>query len=397
VIVPFAGRLLTEVSPRPLARFVVNFGLGGARAVCRFHLRRKRGEVFPAFLFLSVTDRCNLRCQGCWVTSSGPGRSLDLVTLDRVVSEAATAGVSTFGILGGEPLLHEGLTELFHRHSDRYFLLFTNGTLITDEVAKDLSEAGNVSPLISIEGDAAESDRRRGGDEVLEKSLEGLDRCRSAGLVIGVSTSVCRSNREALVSDAFARDMVRRGAHYLWYSVYRPVGPDPAPELALEENEIDALRRFIVELRSRVPMLVVDAYWDHEGRALCPAASGIGYHIGPGGDLEVCPPIQFACENIHDGSSLTEVIGGSRLLARFREAAEETTPGCLLLEDPERLVKVLQEVGARDTSGRLTGFSELQVMAPRPSHHLPDRAVPETSWWYRVAKRSWLFGLGAYG
>jgi hypothetical protein len=215
--------------------------------------------------------------------------------------------------------------------------------------------------------------------------------------VVGVSTSVCRSNLETLASETFARDMVDRGAHYLWYSVYRPVGPDPAPELALSEEQISSLRQFIVDLRRRVPMLVVDAYWDHEGRAMCPAASGIGYHIGPGGDLEVCPPIQFACENIRDGGSLTDVITGSRFLARFRETAEATTPGCLLLEDPERLVEVLREVGARDTSGRLTGYSEIEAMVPRPSHHQPDREVPESSWWYRSAKRRWLFGLGAYG
>ena len=58
-------------------------------------------------------------------------------------------------------------------------------------------------------------------------------------------------------------------------------------------------RRFVVEMRAQKPIIIVDAYYDGEGRALCPAATGISHHINPWGDIEPCPIVQFTKESIH--------------------------------------------------------------------------------------------------
>ena len=41
-------------------------------------------------------------------------------------------------------------------------------------------------------------------------------------------------------------------------------------------------------------------------------------------------------------------------------------------------------------------FAELAAMEPRPSQYDPGNEVPEDHWLYRVAKRYWFFGFGAY-
>lgn len=390
-------RMLTEPDKRVLRKFVWNMGWKGMRAVQRFQRRLKRGEFFPAFLFLSVTDQCNLACQGCWVTPCSPRRELDLESLDALVRQCKRKGSFFFGILGGEPLLHQGLMTLFERHPDAYFVLFTNGTLITDALAAEMRRLGNVSPLISIEGLEQVSDERRGGRNVYERTLEGLEHCRRNRLVIGVATSICKSNLRELATDAFVNDVARRGAHYLWYYIYRPVGPRPAPELALSPDEIVALRQFIVDVRDRAPLVVVDAYWDHDGRALCPAAVGMAHHIGPGGDIEPCPPLQYAVDNIRDGRLLADTFSQPGFLSAFRAFACRTTPGCVIMEKPAELKAFLQEQQARDTSGRNTGYQELAGVCPHRSHHVPGREIPEKSAAYRFAKKNWFFGFGAYG
>ena len=390
-------RLLTEPDKRLLWKFIWNFGWKGKRSVEQFEKRAGHGRVFPAFLFISVTDQCNLSCQGCWVTPSTPRRELDVGTLDSLVTQCKRMGSSFFGILGGEPLLHRGLFTLFERHPDAYFLLFTNGTLITDETARTLRRLGNVSPLISVEGLGPVSDERRGGRDVYNRALEGIEHCRRHRLVLGVATSICRSNIADLASDAFIADMAGRGVHYLWYYIYRPVGPHPTPELALSAAQVTDLRRFIVERRPQAPLMIVDAYWDHDGKALCPAAVGIAHHIGPGGDVEPCPPLQFARENVRDGRPIAELIGDSAFLEAFRAFARECTQGCIIMEDPERLRSFLLAQGARDTSGRGTGYEELAAMRPCASHHAPGAEIPEKCPGYRYAKRRWFFGFGAYG
>ena len=97
-------RFLTEPAPRLLWKFSWNFGWKGMRSVQRFQRRLKRGEHFPAFLFLSLTSACNLSCQGCWVGVEGAPQVLDPEVADRVIREAKAYGCFFFGILGGEPL-----------------------------------------------------------------------------------------------------------------------------------------------------------------------------------------------------------------------------------------------------------------------------------------------------
>jgi len=391
------NRLVREVDPRLLAKCAWNLGRGSMHSVRAFERRRKRGRHFPAFLFISVTSQCNLHCQGCWVATPGAGKSLEPERVDDIIRQAKAQECRFFGILGGEPLLYPRLLEILGRHPQCYFQVFTNGTMLTPEIAAEMRRLGNVTPLISLEGLEEVSDERRGGKHVFERSLKGLENCRRERLLTGVATSVCKTNFRELVSETFARELIRRGVHYLWYYIYRPVGPNPCPELCLSEAEVIALRRFMVDLRLRIPMIVVDAYWDHEGRALCPAATGISHHIGPMGDVEPCPPLQFAREAVNGGSDLKHLVEDSRFLAEFRQFAAAQTRGCVLLDCPEKLAEFLRAQEARDTSGRGTAYAELGAMTCHPGHHLPGREIPERHWAYRFAKKHWFFGFGAYG
>ena len=165
----------------------------------------------------------------------------------------------------------------------------------------------------------------------------------------------------------------------------------------LSPDQIHALRKFIVESRKKHPILIVDSYWDHEGRAMCPAAVGIGHHISPAGDIEPCPPIQFAAENIMNGKSMSELFNESEFLHRFKQTAAEATRGCIIMERPDLLKDIIENSGAWDSSGRGTAMEELAAMTQHTSHHLKDREIPEKYWPYRFAKKHWFFGFGAYG
>jgi len=391
-----AYRMVSTSRPRTLWKFLWNFGLGSIRSMRRFRRRMADGRQFPPFLFLSVTSRCNLRCQGCWVATDGPPTDLDAAAVGRIIAQAAEQGTRFFGILGGEPLLYDGLFDLFERYSNCYFQVFTNGTLITADTARRLQRAGNVTPLVSIEGNVTVSDQRRGGRDVHARTLAGLRHCLDARLITGVATSVCKSNLSDLASESHVDRLIDLGVHYVWFYAYRPSGANPCPELALSPDELVALRRFIVEMRCRKPILIVDTYYDAEGRAVCPAAEGMSYHVNPWGDIEPCPPIQFAVESVGAGDDLVGRIDRSECLQAFRAFASRRTRGCVLLEAPQELRGFLLGQGARDTTGRGTGFDELERMTPHASQHLPGREIPEKHWLYRFAKRHWFFGFGGY-
>ena len=156
------------------------------------------------------------------------------------------------------------------------------------------------------------------------------------------------------------------------------------------------VRRFVVDMRAAKPIAIIDAYYDHDGQALCPAATGISHHISPWGDIEPCPIIQFATETIHDQRGLARTFIESELLKDFRDLARSSTRGCIVLEHPEKLVELALKHGARDTTVRGRSLAELQAMTPRPSQYSPGNEIPEKSWFYRFAKRHWFNDFGAY-
>ncbi len=395
MMVQFGRRMLTETDRRALWKFAYNFGYKGMRSVNLYKKRLKQGIHFPPFLFISIINSCQLRCQGCWVDVESPRKMIELDEMNRIINDAKRHGNSFFGLLGGEPFLHPQLMEILAAHPDCYFQIFTNGQLISDSVARELRRLGNASPLISIEGNEIISDERRGRLNVLNKTLEGLANCRKHKLITGVATSVCKTNLE-LVSEPWLRRLIDLGVHYAWFHTYRVVGPKPTASLALSPEEVLRVRRFVVEMRGKLPIALVDAYWDDRGEALCPMATGVSHHIGPGGDIEPCPIIQFARETVRDRESLYDTLTGSEFIRDFRETAARTTRGCIVLERPDLVRDLVLKHGARDTTQRGTALAEMEALEPRTSQHNPGNEIPEKNWMYRFAKKHWFFGFGAY-
>ncbi|HKS38352.1 MAG TPA: radical SAM protein [Verrucomicrobiae bacterium] len=390
-----AFRTLRSADKRCLRKFAWNFGVKGMWSVEKFKRRIKRGEYFPPFLYLSIINSCNLRCQGCWVDVEEKD-AIDFDTLNRTITDAKRHGNAFFGILGGEPFMHPELMELLTAHPDCYFQIFTNGQFITGTVAERLRQLGNATPLISIEGREIVSDERRGKKEVFNRTMRGLEHSLRAGLLTGVATSVCQSNIDELLTEEWLQELIDRGVHYVWYHTFRPVGPKMNPQLALRPDQLVRVRRFVVEMRAKMPIAIIDAYYDHDGQALCPMSTGISHHISPRGDIEPCPIIQFAVENIRDSRGVFETMRDSAFLRDFRDLSAKATRGCVVLERPDLVKELVVRHGARDTTARGTAMAELETMQPRFSQWLPGQEVPEKHWMYRLAKKYWFSDFGAY-
>jgi len=390
------ARIVSTTHPRCLGKFVWNFGVKTLWGMERFKARLRRGEYFPAFLYISILNSCNLRCQGCWVDVEAERSQLDVEAVSRLIDEAKTQGNRFFGLLGGEPFLHPGLLEILERHPECYFQIFTNGQCITPKIAARLSELGNATPLVSVEGREIVSNQRRGNVDVLARTLRGLDACLDAGLITGVATSVCQTNITELLTENWLQELIDRGVHYAWYHTYRPVGPKMNPQLGLTPEQLVQVRRFVVEMRAKMPIGIVDAYYGHDGKALCPMSTGISHHISPYGDVEPCPIIQFAKEDIRDERGIVATIRDSAFLKDFRELSAEATRGCVVLERPDLVRDLVRKHGARDTTVRGTAVGDLEQMAQRYSQWLPGEEIPEKHWMYRLAKRFWFNDFGAY-
>ncbi|MEQ1752134.1 MAG: radical SAM protein, partial [Prosthecobacter sp.] len=237
---------------------------------------------------------------------------------------------------------------------------------------------------------------RRGNKDVLNRTLRGLQNCLNAKLLTGVATSLCQTNIDDLLSREWLQKLIDMGVHYTWYHTYRPVGPKINDQLALTPDQITKVRRFVTDMRAEMPIAIVDAYYDHNGKALCPMATGISHHIGPTGGLEPCPIIQFATENVKTDRDLYDVFTQSAFLKDFRETAAQHTRGCIVLERPDLVKELALKHGAKDTTIRQTAMAEVEAMQPRTSQWREEEEIPEKHWMYKIAKRYFYHDFGVY-
>lgn len=396
VIPRLAYRFATEISPRLALKGAYLCAFKGMRAISAYKRRLKRKELYPPFMFVALTNKCNLRCHGCWVEKEGVGYYLPEDQLDTLINTGKKQHAHYYTLLGGEPMMYPKIWDIFRRHSDCYFQVITNGMMFTENNARRIREVGNVTPLISLDGMQENNDKRRGAG-VFESAEEGMARLKKNKVIFGIATTITGQNMDEVLTDDYVKWFIQRGAMYIWYYVYRPMSAEPHTEYCVTKEQLVEIRRRLLRLRKRHPIFIIDTYWTAEGEAFCPAATGLGFHVNPRGGVEICPALSFARDMINDNDGdLYKTINESEFLRGFQSFVKERTKGCVILEQPQQLHDLILSHNAKDFSTR-DAYGELNAMSPRNSHHLPGEEIPEDYWLYKFLKKQVFFGMGAAG
>jgi cyclic pyranopterin phosphate synthase len=161
------------------------------------------------YLRVSVTDKCNLRCVYCMPeTGLNWLRRDEILSYDEIASivrSAASAGVRSIRLTGGEPLLRPDLhllvREIARTPGIDDISLSTNALLLEEQIG-DLVAAGlqrvNIS-LDTLRPDRFEAIARRPG---LEKVLTGIDAAIAHGLApVKINVVVMRGQNDDELAD----------------------------------------------------------------------------------------------------------------------------------------------------------------------------------------------------
>lgn len=183
-----------------------------------------------------VTRSCNLACGHCRASAlRGPYEGeLGTERCLRLLDEIAAVGKPVIILTGGEPLLREDIYDIA-AYGDRLGLrmvLATNGTFVTEAVAKKLIESGIRRVSVSIDGpDAGSHDLFRGVPGAFEQALAGIAAMKKAGLEFQINTTITQAN---LTQIREIHDLAHRlgaAAHHIFLLV--PTGR--GKELAAQE------------------------------------------------------------------------------------------------------------------------------------------------------------------
>ncbi len=322
------------------------------QAMRRRARRAAEGLHVPPIAIFSITNRCNLRCKGCYAQAIRSGdrelpEELSPRQLREVVTQAGALGISFFVIAGGEPLTRPEIVDITRDHPDILFLLVTNGLLLDGPLIGRLQAQRNTVPVLSLEGNQAETDERR-GEGVHERLRRKMDELKAAGVFFAVSLTVTRVNFEVVADPRFVEDAIRAGCRLFLFLEYTPIregtddwGITDAQRVEMRERVAGFRARF-----ARFPAVFIAVPWDEEESGGC-LASGRGFvHISATGDLEPCPFAPYSDVNLKN-TPLEQALR-SRFLAAMRGSHDrfrETEGGCALWKNREQVQAILRGKG----------------------------------------------------
>lgn len=357
-----ARHVTSRLNPKSRDRFIecliVNTLLRGVAK--RKDFMDRTGMWAPTTILMSPTMRCNLTCTGCYAAEYSPDQDLDTGLLQKVVDEGNEMGVYFFTVLGGEPFLYDDLFDMAAANQDSFFQVFTNGTLLDEETVDRMVEVGNIAPMLSLEGDRAMTDARRGAG-VYDQTLDTMELLGDKGVLFGYSSTVAKNNWRMLVSDEYVDPLIAKGAMMCWHFLYMPIGRQPSTEMMLTPEERNEFRLGIDRIRDTKAIFPIDFWGDAPWVNGCIAGKHY-MHINSDGWVEPCIFTHFATDNIRD-VSLAEAFN-SRYFREIRSRQpynHNLLMPCMLIDNPEVSREVMALCGARPTHpGAESLFTQLR-------------------------------------
>ncbi|HMK45428.1 MAG TPA: radical SAM protein [Methanocella sp.] len=338
----FDDALSVSLKNPAMAAFFLKAGLSQKRAAKVRQRYEEQGLHVPPVMIFSVTNRCNLRCEGCYsrLVPREQKSELDGSGLRSVLRQAGELGISIVLVVGGEPLIRPEIFDVTKEFPDMIFTLFTNGTLIDDSVLRKFKEQKHVIPIISMEGREAMTDLRR-GTGIYDRLIKDMAKLHDRGIFFGTAITVTRMNYDEVTGERFVESMREHGCRAFIYVEYNPVGEGTVDWVVTDVQRDEILAKMAAYRKSQ-PGVYIGFPGDEKAFGGC-LSSGRGFiHVSASGDVEPCPFAPYSDSSLLD-MPLREALD-SRLFRALREnrgRLMESNGGCALWRNPEWVKSLL--------------------------------------------------------
>ena len=369
-------RLIDNVDPEVLKTVAGNL-VGWDR---QEELRQKYNCNIPWAILLDPTSACNLHCTGCWAAEYGNKLNLSFDEIDSIIRQGKDMGVYMYIYTGVEHLVRKkDIIRLCEKHDDCIFLCFTNGTLIDEAFADEMLRVKNFVPAISLEGFGEATDSRR-GIGVYEKVLSAMEILRGKKLLYGISSCYTSVNWDSITAEDYYDMLIEKGAYFIWYFHYMPVGNDASPELLPTPEQRKQVYRRIRDYRSRKPLFAMDFQNDAEFVGGCIAGGRRYFHINANGDVDPCVFVHYSDSNIREKTLLEAM--RSPLFQAYHDGQpfnDNMLQPCPMLENPQKLREMVEKTGAASTD----------MQSPETADHLCAKCDHYAACWAPEAQTLW--------
>lgn len=261
----------------------------------------------PIAVVIDVTYACNLNCYGCFSSDMKKKEEINPQMLSHLLDQLYTIGNRLIVISGGEPLCYAPLLDIISNYREMFFYVFTNGTLVSDEVIVRAKSLDNLFFFVSVDGDKENIEKRR-GKGVYEKLNQTIDQFSRERIPYGISITVSDTNRHIVNSDRFIDEYVQRGVAMIFFLQMSVISCNDKEfvkqqdykdfSLILEKRRLHGLETACINLPWD------EAKFSKEG---CIAGTHI-LHIDLYGGVRICPFSRQSVFNINDFECLEDMI-----------------------------------------------------------------------------------------
>jgi MoaA/NifB/PqqE/SkfB family radical SAM enzyme len=167
-----------------------------------FRLKQKAlARAQPLAAYLELTYRCNWRCVFCYNPRHFDRRGLSAEEWTAVLDDLRALGTLAVTLTGGEPLAHPQFLDVARAAAARRFAvrIFTNGTLVSEEMADAIAALPPLAVEVSLHGaTAATHERATRAPGSFPAMLRGLERLKARGVPLLVKSLVTSLNEHEL-------------------------------------------------------------------------------------------------------------------------------------------------------------------------------------------------------
>ena len=221
----------------------------------------KNMDFRPRLVFWELTRGCNLRCIHCRASATELSSPDDLSHREssEIINQLAAFAPFILVLSGGEPLFRGDVFQLARQAADAEIrvALATNGTLITADVARRISEAGISRVAISLDGpDAATHDAFRGIPGAFDQAMVGIQHLKARGISIQINTTVAKHNSARLPETLELALRLGADSFHLFLLVPVGCGVQIAEKQMVESEEYEKILNWLYDrtLENRIEL-----------------------------------------------------------------------------------------------------------------------------------------------
>lgn len=269
-------------------------------AACYF---RSAADYPQKKCLVQLTERCNLHCKHCFVSSNNQGKDMEFKAFrEKIVPNFMENQVKKVTLTGGEPFVYPHLLEVVKILCEKNIKvsICTNAVLVTEEFLMEIRAYGLVHFNISLDGFSSQSHGKfRGNDDpkLFERIIRNIELISKYGMLNGILVT---PNEFSTINEyrKICKFAKQSKAKYVLMNPLSQFGRgEDSGNLGFTNEKMDELMRATMEYNTESMEMVYIRFPNKNRKPLNGCIAGDITYIFANGDVAYCPYMVFAAKD----------------------------------------------------------------------------------------------------